>query len=106
MYQIALDVLGAEGLDAWLREQRYPQLNLLFKNDVWLRVDAGPIVERLCQLRATAGMYFESVMPSGTDLQNFRQCRALLFTALLQALPIEQLPADWLELRLSVDLGL
>jgi hypothetical protein len=108
LHAIAVAARGTDGLDSWLREQlqRYPQLSALFKNDVWLRVDAGQIVERLCRISTTAGMYFESVMPTGTDLQHFRDARSLLFNNLLLALPIEQLTEDLREQRLALDLGL
>lgn len=108
LHDLAIDVFGTDGLNAWLREQlqRYPSLAQLLKNDVWLRVNAGPFVERLCRISTTPGMYFESEMPSGTDLQHFRDARSLLFVSLLRALPIEQLTEDLREQRLAMDLGL
>jgi hypothetical protein len=108
LYEFAQALLGQEALDAWLRGQlqQHPRLLQLFVGEVFERVDAGPLVDRLCELCTMPSTSFDAVMPNGQDLQNFRDCQSLLFNGLIQKLPLEQLNDEFLERRLALDVGL
>lgn len=50
LYSLALDVMGEEGLDRWLREQydRRSVSNGLVTTSSWLDIDGGLLINRLC----------------------------------------------------------
>lgn len=108
LYHIAQSVMGQEGIDAWLHEQLqlHPHLRDLFKNDVWRKIDGGPIIDRLCELCTQPSMALDAAMPSGQDLMSSEKGQLLLFNSLLQVLPADQLPEALQQRRLALDLGL
>lgn len=109
LVQIALEWWGPERLDGWLREQ-YAQrdqlhgLHGLTLTTAWLDIDGGPLLDRLCQWLG-GPLALPAVRSPGHWLVFYYTCQRLLFTALLQALPVEALSEPLREQRLAVDLG-
>lgn len=107
LFGLALQVLGDEGLDAWLRaqRQRHEQWLSRLQGEVWLRLDLGPQVERLVALGLLPNLLGDGGYPTGEDQAVFRACRQRLFDELLQHLPIDELPPGLREARLQLDVG-
>lgn len=107
LYPLGLDVLGERGLDALLRDQhgRHALLQRKTLKKYWPRIDAGPLLDRLCLL-----LLGEQVLPAqrlkGSGVGLYCHFQLLVFNSLLLAMPIERLSDELLECRLAVEMGL
>lgn len=108
LFELALQVLGEEGLDEWLRAQqrRHAPLLALPQGELWLTLEPGPLIERLFVLGLLPNLRGPGGYPTGEDRAVFRAMRQLLSDELLRALPVEALPPDLREARLQLDLAL
>lgn len=101
LFYLALQVLGDEGLDEWLRAQFAQHVSKLgvFQGDFWLKLYSGPLLPRLVALGLLPNLVGQpGTIPTGEDM--------LVFDELLRALPPESLPPDLREARLQLDLSL
>jgi hypothetical protein len=107
LYQLALDVLGQGGLDDWLREQyqRHQLLHGLVTTASWTAVDAGPLVNQLCQWLG-GDVELPAERKPGSELPFYCKCQELLFNELIRLLPPERLNEPIRERRLELDMGL
>lgn len=107
LFQLALVVLGAKGLDDWLRAQQRQHAPLLAlpQGELWFQREPGPLIERLFVLGLLPNLRGPAGYPTAEDLEVFRAMRQLLSDELLRALPIEALPPGLREARLQLDLG-
>lgn len=106
LYRLTLDTWGPERLDSWLREQyaQHDELHGLAITRVWLDIDGGPLLDRLCQWLG-GPMALPAARRPGQAIAFYYRAQRLLFNGLLQALPVDALCEPLRERRLALDVG-
>jgi len=83
---------GTVGLDRWLREHYdwHSALHGPVTMPYRLRIVGGPLINRLCS-HLDGEMERPVIQRPGREVPFYRKCNRILFGALLQALPVNDL---------------